>query len=44
MPALPIESQPDLAPIANAAAIISAATAKPMVAELARRVSPALGS
>jgi hypothetical protein len=40
MPPRPIESQPDLAPIVNATAMISAATASPTIAELVRRVSP----
>ena len=33
MPPLPIESQPDLAPIVNAAATISTATTRPTIAE-----------
>ena len=37
MPPLPIESQPDLAPIANAAATISTATARPTIVEPVRR-------
>src|SRR5215211_1779982 len=42
MPPLPIEFQPDLAPMVNAAATMSAATARPTIAEPARQVSPVL--
>src|SRR5215212_12199045 len=43
MPPLPIEFQPDLAPIANAAATISTATARPTIVEPMRRESSDLG-
>ena len=42
MPPLPIESQPDLAPIVNAEARISTATARPMIAEPVRCLLPTI--